>query len=177
MKPVVSSCPKITVYADGACENNPGPGGWGTIVEAHEDRFCLSGGFRETTNNRMEIKAALEGLRVLGPSPREVTIVSDSRYVVDAISKGWLPRWIRANFIKPDRTPRENADLWREMQKLLAPHRVIATWIRGHAGHPQNVMCDRMAVAARRRPGLPPDEGYEGRSMRNRSDGQLSLGV
>lgn len=177
MPPISDPNPAATIYADGACKGNPGRGGWAAIIRTSEDRLCLSGGYQRTTNNRMEIMAVLEPLRVLGATRRNLEIVSDSRYVIDAVAKGWLGGWIRAGFIKRDGTPRENADLWRELHRLLVRHSVRMTWIRGHAGHRENEECDRMAVAACRKPSLPPDAGYEARETAGRPDQQFALTV
>ena len=155
------SLPAATIYADGACEGNPGRGGWAAIVQCPAARFTLSGGVRRTTNNRMELQAVIAALRSLGLTRFAVTIVSDSRYVVDAIDQGWLNRWVRAGFVKPNGERRDNADLWSELHQLLPRHAVRMTWIRGHAGHPENEECDRQAVSARGQANLPPDAGYE----------------
>ena len=172
-----SICNPVTIYADGACEGNPGPGGWGAIVEDGETRLNLHGGFRLTTNNRMEIMAVLVSLGTLVGERRKVVVVSDSRYVVDAIAKGWLKRWVKESFVKRDGTRRENADLWAEMHRRLARHEVTTRWIRGHAGHAENEECDRMAVAARRKPSLPADNGYEAARGLSPAGKQLSFAV
>lgn len=161
MPEILEPLSQVTIYADGACEDNPGRGGWAAIVRTPGYRVCLSGGVRLTTNNRMEVQAVLEALRSLGEARRSIDIVSDSRYVIDAIRKGWLHSWVRAGFVKKDGTGRENADLWREMHQMLAKHEVRTTWIRGHAGHRENEECDRLAVAARRHRDLPADTAYE----------------
>ena len=136
---------KITLYTDGACSGNPGPGGWGAILVYQGVEKCLSGGDKETTNNRMELSAVIQGLSALKESC-EVEIVSDSKYVVDAIEKKWLANWQKNAWRKADKKPVLNADLWKELVLLLDRHRVSFTWIRGHDGHPYNERCDKMAV-------------------------------
>jgi ribonuclease HI len=147
---------KITIYTDGAASGNPGPGGFGAVLEAGPHRRELWGGFRRTTNNRMELLAVIVALEALKGEGHEVTVVSDSKYVVDAVEKGWVFGWERKRFAK-----RKNPDLWRRFLPVYRKHQVRFHWIRGHAGHPQNELCDRLAVAAREQPGLPADEVYE----------------
>ena len=147
---------KITIYTDGAAQGNPGRGGYGVVLLSPPYRKELSEGFRLTTNNRMELLAVIKGLETLKFDGCEVTVFSDSRYVVDAVTKGWVFGWEKKGFAK-----KANADLWRRFLRVYPRHRVRFRWIRGHAGHPLNEMCDRLAVAAREQPGLPADEGYE----------------
>ena len=134
----------IDMYTDGACSGNPGPGGWGTILryQGHE----LSGGEARTTNNRMELTAVIQGLAALNESC-EVTLYSDSKYVIDGIQKGWARSWKRNGWRKADKKPALNADLWDRLLSLLDIHRVQFVWIKGHDGHPENERCDAMAVA------------------------------
>lgn len=156
----MSSADKVVIYTDGACLGNPGPGGYGVVLLYGGHRKEISGGFRLTTNNRMEIKAVIEGLKAL-KRRCPVTIFSDSEYVVNAISKGWAERW-RTNGWK--RTKKEfavNPDLWGELLDLCAQHDVEFRWVRGHAGVPENERADRLAMAAAQQSGLPPDQGYE----------------
>ena len=136
----------IDLYTDGACSGNPGPGGYGTILsyQGHERR--LSGGEANTTNNRMELTAGIEGLAAL-KERCEVTVYSDSKYVVDGIEKGWARSWKRNGWRKADRKPALNAELWDRLLQLLDAHEVSFVWLKGHAGHPMNEECDRMAVA------------------------------
>ncbi len=136
----------IDLYTDGACSGNPGPGGYGTILsyQGHERR--LSGGEANTTNNRMELTAVIEGLAAL-KERCEVTVYSDSKYVVDGIEKGWARSWKRNGWRKADRKPALNAELWDRLLQLLDAHDVSFVWLKGHAGHPMNEECDRMAVA------------------------------
>ena len=136
----------IDLYTDGACSGNPGPGGYGTILsyQGHERR--LSGGEANTTNNRMELTAFIEALAAL-KERCEVTVYSDSKYVVDGIEKGWARSWKRNGWRKADRKPALNAELWDRLLQLLDAHEVSFVWLKGHAGHPMNEECDRMAVA------------------------------
>jgi len=152
--------PQVTIYTDGACKGNPGPGGYGVILIAGNHRKELSGGYRRTTNNRMELLAAIVGLRTL-KSPCTVTLHTDSKYVADALEKGWARKW-RANGWMRTKTDRAlNPDLWEELLALCERHRVRVVWVRGHAGHEENERCDELAVTAARQRNLPPDSGYE----------------
>ena len=147
---------KVTIYTDGACSGNPGPGGYGVILEYGAKTKELSAGFSNTTNNRMEMMAVIAGLSAL-QQPCEVTVVSDSRYVVDAIEKGWVQKWKSNGWMRNKREKALNVDLWKKLLVLLDRHRVTFTWIRGHNNHPQNERCDRLAVAAAAQPHLPED--------------------
>lgn len=151
---------EITIFTDGACDPNPGLGGWAAILTSGTHRKAISGGCRRTTNNRMELRAVIEGLKALKKDGRRVTIVTDSQYVARAVTQRWLEGWAAKGFKKADGF-RENTDLWVELRGLLKRHTVRFEWIRGHAGHPENEACDVMAVAARARQGLAADEGYE----------------
>ena len=137
---------EINIYTDGACRGNPGPGGWGTILEYKGKVRELSGGENPTTNNRMELTAAISGLKALR-EPCKVTLWSDSQYLVKAINDGWLADWIKRGWKKSDKSPVLNDDLWRELASLLEVHEVGFVWVRGHNGHPQNERCDALAVA------------------------------
>lgn len=141
---------KVLIYTDGACSGNPGPGGWGAILQYGPNRKELSGGEAETTNNRMELTAVIESLRAL-KEPCEVELTSDSRYVVDAIEKNWLTNWRRKGWKKSNGDAVLNVDLWQQLLPLLEMHRVRFVWIRGHNGHPENERCDQLAVACARR--------------------------
>ena len=136
----------VTIYTDGACSGNPGPGGWGAVLRygAHERE--LSGGEAQTTNNRMELTAVIEALRLL-KEPCEVELYSDSKYVIDALSKGWVYGWQKKGWKKSDNSPALNVDLWERLLPLLKYHEVEFVWVKGHAGHPENERCDRLAVA------------------------------
>ena len=136
---------KVEIYTDGACSGNPGAGGWGTILGYNGHEKELSGGEANTTNNRMEMTAVIEGLKAL-KEPCEVTLTSDSQYVCNAITKGWAKSWQKNNWIKSDKTQAKNPDLWEEILKLLAIHKVNIVWVRGHNGHPYNERCDKLAV-------------------------------
>jgi ribonuclease HI len=148
---------KVTLYTDGACSGNPGPGGYGAILEYTDRTREISGGFRNTTNNRMEITAVLAGLTAL-KEPCEVTVFSDSRYVVDAVEKGWVRRWQAKGWMRNKTERALNVDLWKKLLPLLEKHRVVFRWIKGHSRHPKNERCDRLAVAASARPDLPEDK-------------------
>lgn len=146
----------VTAYTDGAASGNPGPGGFGVVLESGHHRKQLWGGYRLTTNNRMELLAVITALEALKRPGTQVMVVSDSRYVVDAVENGWLFQWEKKGFAK-----KANPDLWRRFLKAYRQHQVRFRWVRGHNGHPQNELCDELAVAARQQPDLPPDEGYE----------------
>ena len=136
---------KVIIYTDGACSGNPGPGGYCAILRYGEHEKIISGAEKETTNNRMELSAVITGLNAL-TRPCHVTIVSDSKYVCDAINQGWLESWQKRNWKKADGKPVLNPQLWQELQSLLEIHKVTFEWIKGHAGHPFNERCDKIAV-------------------------------
>jgi len=138
---------KVTIYTDGACSGNPGPGGYGTVLIHGEHRKELSGGEAQTTNNRMEMMAVIVGLEALN-LPCEVDLYSDSRYVVDAIEKGWVTRWKANNWMRNKKEAALNVDLWERLLPLLTTHKVTFHWVKGHAGHPENERCDELARAA-----------------------------
>lgn len=135
----------IDIFTDGACSGNPGPGGWGAVLRYNGVEKELSGGERETTNNRMELTAVIKALEAL-KEPCEVRLVTDSKYVADGIGKGWAESWRKNNWRKADKKPALNADLWEILLNLLETHRVEIEWVKGHAGHPENERCDRLAV-------------------------------
>jgi ribonuclease HI len=150
----------VTIYTDGACLNNPGPGGYGAVLLSEGHRKELSGGFRLTTNNRMEMMAAVVALRAL-KFPCRVTLYTDSRYLADGVMQGWAYRW-RANGWMRNRTERaRNRDLWEQLLALCGRHEVAFEWVKGHAGNPENERCDALSVLAAQAEGLPPDEGHE----------------
>ncbi len=136
----------VDLYTDGACSGNPGPGGWGAILRYKGQEKELSGGENPTTNNRMELSAAIEGLAILKESC-EVTLYTDSQYVANGLSKGWAAGWKRNGWRKADKSPALNADLWERLLELTGHHKVTVVWVKGHAGHPENERCDRLAVA------------------------------
>jgi len=146
----------LTLYSDGACSGNPGPGGFGVILDYDGHEKELSGGYRNTTNNRMELLGVITGLESL-KEPCQVTVVSDSRYVVDAIEKGWAAKWKANGWKRNKKEKAMNPDLWQRLLDLCAIHTVNFEWVNGHAGHPQNERCDRLAVNAASLPGLPED--------------------
>jgi ribonuclease HI len=156
---MVSSSKQVTVFTDGACSGNPGPGGYAAILQYGEHRRELSGGFRRTTNNRMELTAAIKALEAL-KQPCAVTLVSDSEYVVKGVTKNWAKGW-RAKGWRRSGKIVPNWDLWRRLLELCDQHRVELRWVEGHAGHDENEQCDRLAVAAASQDDLPIDLGYE----------------
>lgn len=135
----------ITLYTDGACSGNPGPGGWAAILEWNGIEKELSGGEANTTNNRMELTAVIAGLSQL-KEPCEVELYSDSKYVIDALEKGWVYGWKRKNWIKSDKKPALNVDLWEKLLPLVARHKLHYHWVKGHADNPKNNRCDELAV-------------------------------
>ena len=141
---------KVEIFTDGACSGNPGPGGWGAVLRCGTAEKELSGGEKSTTNNRMELTAVISALSAL-KQRCTVTICSDSKYVIDAVTKGWAKSWQKNNWIKSDKKPALNADLWERLLGLLDQHDVSFVWIKGHAGHPENERCDQMAVEESRK--------------------------
>lgn len=139
---------EVNIYSDGACSGNPGPGGYGTILEYGEVTKELSEGFENTTNNRMELLGAIVGLEAL-KEPCKVTLYSDSKYLCDAINQRWVYGWQARGWKKADKKPALNVDLWERLLPLLKTHEVTFVWIKGHAGHPMNERCDTLAVLAR----------------------------
>ena len=137
----------VDIYTDGACSGNPGPGGYGAILVFRGIEKELSGAERETTNNRMELLGAIKALELL-KEPCEVTLTSDSKYLVDGITRGWARSWRANGWKKADKKPALNADLWERLLDLLETHMVTFEWVKGHDGHPYNERCDKLAVAA-----------------------------
>ena len=150
----------VTIYTDGACIGNPGPGGYGAVLLSGQHRKELSGGFANTTNNRMEILAAIVGLEAL-KKPSEVTLYSDSRYLVDAIEKGWAIKWQANGWMRNKKDRAVNPDLWERLLALTKQHDVEFRWVRGHAGNKENERCDKLAVAAAKGKNLAVDPGYQ----------------
>ena len=140
----------VTIYTDGACSGNPGPGGWGAILSYNGREKELSGGERQTTNNRMELTAVISALEALR-EPCAVELYSDSKYVIDALSKGWAESWRKKNWIKSDKKPALNPDLWERLLDLTAVHTMRYHWVKGHADNEYNNRCDALAVEQRDR--------------------------
>lgn len=136
---------EIELFTDGACSGNPGPGGWGVILRYGSNEKELSGGEKETTNNRMELTAVIMGLSAL-KEPCRVKLVTDSKYVADGVLKGWAESWQKNGWRKADKKPAQNIDLWEKLLELLKVHEVDIQWVKGHAGHSENERCDRLAV-------------------------------
>ncbi|MFH2123107.1 MAG: ribonuclease HI [Pseudomonadota bacterium] len=153
---------EINIYTDGGCSNNPGPGGYGAILVSDGQEQEISGGFRMTTNNRMELMACIVALRAVEQRDRPITVCSDSSYVVNGINKGWARGWRKRGWIKSDKQPAVNPDLWAELLELVEELDVTFYWVKGHAGHPLNERCDQLAVAALKEKNLPSDKGYLG---------------
>ncbi|MEX2594800.1 MAG: ribonuclease HI [Anditalea sp.] len=146
----------ITIYTDGAAKGNPGNGGYGTVLMYGKHRKELSEGFRLTTNNRMELLAVIKGLEELKVEGIPVTVYSDSKYVVDAVQKGWIWNWQKKGF-----KDKKNVDLWKRYISLHLKYKPRFVWVKGHAGHLENECCDRLAVRAAESPSLKVDHGYE----------------
>ena len=136
----------VDIFTDGACSGNPGPGGWGAVLRFGEREKELSGGERETTNNRMELTAVIEALSRL-KEPCRVKLTTDSKYVCDAVLKEWVYSWKNNGWKKADKKPALNVDLWEKLLPLLETHEVEFCWVKGHAGHPENERCDTLAVS------------------------------
>jgi ribonuclease HI len=150
----------VTIYTDGACIGNPGPGGYGVVLIYENRRKELSGGYRMTTNNRMEIMAAIAGLQALKERCR-VTLYSDSQYLVRAVSQGWAKRWQAKGWMRNRRERALNPDLWETLLQLCDHHEVDLRWVKGHARSPENLRCDDLAMQAAQQRDLPADYGYE----------------
>ncbi|MEE9368761.1 MAG: ribonuclease HI [Pontiella sp.] len=150
----------IQIYTDGACKGNPGPGGYGVILISGDRKKELSGGFLKTTNNRMELLACIEGLRAL-QSPSKVVLTSDSKYVVNAMVKGWAKKWRSNGWKLSPSKQAKNPDLWAQLLDICAMHKVEFKWVKGHNNHPENERCDELAVEASQAKDLPVDHGFE----------------
>ncbi len=155
---------EVIIYTDGGCEPNPGTGGYGAVLMHGKHRKEISGGFRLTTNNRMELTAVIESLKAL-KEPCRVKLYSDSEYVVKAITQGWVQKWIKKRWKKV-----KNPDLWKILTELTEIHQVEFIWVKGHAGIPGNERCDQLAVEATKKPDLPPDVVYETTGLNNGLD-------
>ncbi len=150
---------QIIIYTDGACTGNPGAGGYGAVLINGAERQEISGGYKLTTNNRMEMMAAIAALKSLA-TKSSVILHSDSKYIVDAVNQGWAKRWQANGWKRNKKEKAKNPDLWQELLDLCQKHEVDFVWVKGHAGIPENERCDRLAVAAAQQPNLPPDTGY-----------------
>lgn len=137
----------VEIFTDGACSGNPGPGGYGVLLRFNGQTKQISQGFNKTTNNRMELRAVIEGLKTL-TEKCDVTIYSDSKYIVDAVEKGWARRWKANNWYRNKKEKALNIDLWQILIDLIDQHSVKFSWVKGHAGHPENEICDKLAVKA-----------------------------
>jgi ribonuclease HI len=151
----------VTIYSDGACLGNPGPGGYGTVLLAGEHRKELSAGYRRTTNNRMELLGAIAGLEAL-KQPCRVTLWSDSQYLIHALAKGWLAGWQQRGWRTASKEPVKNQDLWQRLLRAIDSHTIEWRWVRGHTGDIENERCDQLAVAAASGPDLMDDTGFAG---------------
>ncbi len=148
--------PKITIYTDGAARGNPGPGGYGIVLLSGEHRKELAQGYKHTTNNRMELLAVIVALESLKIPGSDVTIYTDSKYVADAVTKGWVFQWVAKRF-----KGKKNPDLWLRFLEVYKKHAVKFVWVKGHANNPLNERCDELAVAASMQPDLLEDTGYQ----------------
>jgi ribonuclease HI len=153
---------KTVIFTDGASTGNPGPGGYGAILMTGDSRKELSGGFRCTTNNRMELMGVITALQSLAHRS-QVVLFTDSRYVVNSVQLGWAKRWRARGWMRDGVNRAENADLWAQLLDLLEQHTVEFRWVKGHANHPENERCDQLAVQAAKQKGLPVDAGFQGR--------------
>lgn len=156
---------KVTIYTDGACLGNPGPGGYGVVLAYGDRKKELSAGFAETTNNRMELLAIIVGLEAL-KQPCEVTVYSDSRYVIDQITSGTIHRWKARGWARKRKRLVINLDLWKRLYPLLSTHSITWEWVKGHAGVDANERCDWLAGSAASQKDNPPDMGYQEEKLR-----------
>ncbi len=150
----------ITIYTDGACSGNPGPGGYGTILKQGPYRKELSGGYKLTTNNRMEMLAVIKGLEALKHDNSIVKLYSDSKYIVDAVNKGWAKKWRAKGWRRNKNKKAKNPDLWARLLDLLEQHQVEFNWVKGHAGNEENERCDELAVQASQGNDLNIDKAF-----------------
>jgi ribonuclease HI len=165
LQPSASSMDRIVIYTDGSSLGNPGPGGYGVVIPSLEDGLELSRGFRLTTNNRMELLACIVGLEQF-EEPSAISLHSDSRYVVNGITKGWAAKWQRNGWKKSTGKKALNVDLWKRLLALCERHDVNFVWVKGHAGNPGNERCDRLATQAAAQDDLAVDAGYESEAKR-----------
>jgi ribonuclease HI len=164
-EPYQAANPHVEIYTDGGCEPNPGVGGYGVVLLHPKKRAEASGGFRLTTNNRMEIYAAILGLEML-TKPCKATLYSDSEYLVNSMTKGWAQTWKKKKWWRKQTERVPNSDLWERLLALCEKHQVEFRWVKGHAGNRENERCDQLSMEALRKPDLPVDEGYK-----NKADG------
>lgn len=157
---MTSPAKPVHVFTDGACSGNPGPGGYAAILQYGQHRRELSGGYRRTTNNRMELTAVIKALEAL-KEPCAVTLFTDSEYVANSLSKGWARGWRAKGWRRTGGKIVPNWELWRQLLDLCERHHVRVRWVEGHSGHAENERCDELAVSAASRPNLPIDRGYE----------------
>jgi len=150
---------KVTIHTDGACKGNPGPGGYGAVLVCGRHRKEIQAGFRHTTNNRMELRAAIAALEQLR-EPCEVELYSDSKYLVKAITERWIQGWKRNGWKTAAKQPVKNQDLWQRLDNAMEPHRIQWRWLKGHAGHAENERCDELANDVIRSGPLQPDDGF-----------------
>jgi len=159
---------EVKIYTDGASSGNPGPGGYGVVLLYNGHRKELSGGFRKTTNNRMELLAVIKGLKAL-KTKCKVIIYSDSKYIIDAVQNGWLDRWAAKGWMRNKKDKVLNPDLWKKLFELLKEHEVEFKWVEGHKGDTENERCDILAVKASQKDNLPPDINFESSLEKNTS--------
>ncbi len=153
----------IEIFTDGASSGNPGPGGYGAILKSGVHYKELSGGYRKTTNNRMELMGMIKALETVKKPGQAITIYSDSKYVIDAIDKKWVFGWIKKGF-----KDKKNKDLWMQLVSLYQLHQIKLVWVKGHAGHPENERCDELAVTAAKQPALPADVFFEAETAKEK---------
>lgn len=152
---------RVIIHTDGGCKGNPGPGGYGAVLVSGTHRKELSAGYRLTTNNRMELRAAIAALELL-TQPCQVELHSDSKYIIDAMTKNWLSGWQRRGWKTAANQPVKNRDLWLRLMTAVQPHRLDWRWVKGHAGHAENERCDLLANLAVKSPHLLVDDGFDG---------------
>ncbi len=166
--------PDVVLYTDGACQGNPGPGGYAAVLKCNGQKKEVSGGFRLTTNNRMELMAAIAGLSAL-TEPARVTLFSDSQYLVNNYNQGFVEKWKAQGWKRDRKTPARNRDLWQELLTLFGIHSVTLRWVQGHSGQADNERCDFLAVQASQKSNLPPDVVFEQEETPLRSNIQPTL--